>query len=55
MVYTVNKDSLLIPRKIEVKTMQANSVLASGIKNSTILVIEPVINAKDSMKVFPIN
>ena len=55
MVYTVNTDSLLIPVKIEVKSMQDNSVLAGGIENATILVIEPVINAKDSMKVHPIN
>ena len=54
MVYTVNQDSLLIPRKIEVKSLQDNSVLASGIDNATILVVEPVINAKDSMKVHPI-
>ena len=55
MIFTVNEDSLLIPKKINVKSMQNNSVLASGIKNATILVIEPVINAKDSMKVYPIN
>ncbi len=55
MIFTVNEDSLLIPKKINVKSMQNNLVLASGIENATILVIEPVINAKDSMKVYPIN
>ena len=55
MIFTVNEDSLLIPKKINVKSMQINLVLASGIENATILVIEPVINAKDSMKVYPIN
>ena len=55
MIYLVNKDSLLIPQKISIKTMQENLVLAKGLPENTMLVTEPVINAKDSMKVFPIN
>ena len=55
MIYLVNKDSLLIPQKISIKSMQENLVLAKGLPENTMLVTEPVINAKDSMKVFPIN
>lgn len=55
MIYTVSKDSLLIPHQITVKSMQTNSVIATDILNNTMVVIEPVVNAKDSMKVSPIN
>lgn len=54
IIYTVSKDSLLIPRKIIVKSMQKNSVIASGLQNNTRIVVDPVVNAKDSMKVAPI-
>ena len=54
IIYTVSKDSLLIPRKIIVKSIQKNSVIASGLENNSRIVVDPVINAKDSMKVAPI-
>ena len=54
MIYTVSKDSLLIPLQIDIKSRLKNSAIATGIENETVVVIEPVINAKDSMKVSPI-
>ena len=53
MIFTVNEDSLLIPKKINVKSMQNNLVLASGIENATILVIEPCNQCKRQHESLP--
>jgi len=53
-IYTVNKDSLLIPLDINIISFNNKTVSASGIPNKTRIVVEPIINAKDSMKVWPL-
>jgi len=53
-IYTVNEDSLLIPLNIDVISFNNKTVSASGIPNKTRIVVEPIINAKDSMKVWPL-
>ena len=53
-IYTVNEDSLLIPLNIHVISFNNKTVSASGIPDKTRIVVEPIINAKDSMKVWPL-
>ena len=50
-IYTVNKDQQLLPVKLEIKATKENTLIVKGLPDSTRIVIEPVIDAKDSMKV----
>ena len=50
-IYTVNKNLRLIPTQLDIVVTKENSFIVKGLSDSTIIVIEPVINAKDSMEV----
>ena len=50
-IYTVNKNLRLIPTQLDIVVTKENSFIVKGLSDSTRIVIEPVINAKDSMEV----
>jgi len=50
-IYTVNKNMRLIPTQLDIVVTKENSFIVKGLSDSTRIVIEPVINAKDSMEV----
>ena len=50
-IYSVNDNLILIPLQLNIIARNENSYIVKGLSDSTRVVIEPVINAKDSMKV----
>ena len=50
----MDKNNQLIIRKIDIISSEGSTVIASNIPENTFAVIEPIINAKEKMKVNPI-
>ena len=53
-VYVV-KNNRIFSTSVDIQMFQENTVLARGIKDGTIIVLEPILNAKDSMEVRILN
>ena len=53
-IFKVQSDSTLISMKIDIKSNDDNYYYVKGIKDSTLIVSQPIINGKDNLKVTPI-
>ncbi len=53
-VYVV-ENGRIFSRSVDIALYQKNSVLVKGVEDNTVIVLEPVLNAKDSMEVKVIN
>ena len=53
-IYKISKDSTLFPFKLNIRSKDDKYIYATNIIDSTLIVVEPIINAKDNLKVIPI-
>jgi membrane fusion protein, multidrug efflux system len=54
-IYTVNEDSTIRELDINIRSSDDDYYYTTGLKDSLMIVTQPLINAKDSIKVIPIN
>ena len=54
-IYTVHEDSTIHELDINIRSSDDNYYFITGLQDSLMIVTQPLINAKDSIKVIPIN
>lgn len=54
LIYTINADSLLKTKTVEIQSKEEKSVIVTNLKDSTLIATEAIVNAKEGMKITPI-